>query len=564
MAFASASLRRYPLKKGLGTGMNTTPQKPNPALLLCFLLSVVVVLGGLAFAKDGLFIAKHEGDTLHMMQIVFRMADGQWPHLDFMTPIGTLAFAPIAAFVKLGFGIGHAVIYAQIVMALVLLPFVWWVSISRLSNGIAYLFCLFTMVLALALIHGEAQQSLSVSMHYNRWAWAFAFVAISLSVIPPRYYRNATVDGVVIGVALAALAMIKVTYFAAFLGPVLLGLVLHGYFRSLFFALTTGIVVAAIITGFAGMDYWFAYLRDLLAVAQSEVRPQPGHSFQAIIVAPAYLGGSILLIFSVVLLRQAKEQVGGLLLLLLAPGFIYVTYQNFGNDPQWLLLLAVLLFALRPAADVVNGRGWNMRLMLNMAGAAAIAFSAPSFLNLTFSPFRHLAAANEDYAPLLPRSTQHADLLTAKFRAYRVDATIALNDPETGLNTDADLTGRKDVVELLGETLPECTLAMGIPAWINAIVEDLEQSGLAEGKRLFAADLISSHWLYGDLLPLENGAPWYYGGLPGFESADYLLVPLCPISTEVRKQIIEIIADKTDATLNEIRRTPLYILLEKI
>jgi len=41
------------------------------------------------------------------------------------------------------------------------------------------------------------------------------------------------------------------------------------------------------------------------------------------------------------------------------------------------------------------------------------------------------------------------------------------------------------------------------------------------------------------------------------------LVPLCPISTEVRKQIIEIIADKTDATLNEIRRTPLYILLEK-
>ena len=521
------------------------------------------MLGGLAFAKDGLFIAKHEGDTLHMMQIVFRMADGQWPHLDFMTPIGALAFAPIAAFVKLGFGIGHAVIYAQIVMALVLIPFVWWIGISRLSIGIAYLFCLFVMVLVLALIHGEAQQSLSVSMHYNRWAWAFAFVAISLSVIPQHHYKNATIDGIITGVALAALAMIKVTYFAAFVVPVLLGLALHRSYRSIFFALVTGLMIALAITAFAGSGYWLAYLRDLLAVAQSEVRPQPGESFQAIVVAPAYLGGSILLIFSVVLLRQAKEQVGGLLLLLLAPGFAYVTYQNFGNDPQWLLLLAVLLFALRPAADVVNGRGWNMRLMLNMAGAAAIAFSSPSFLNLAFSPFRHLAAVNKDYAPLLPRSTQHADLLTAKIRAYRVDATVAMNDPETGLDFDADLTGRKELVELLGKQLPDCTLAMGIPAWINAIVKDLERSGLAEGKRLFAADLISSHWLYGSLLPLNGGAPWYYGGLPGFESADYLLVPLCPISTEVRKQILEIIAERNDTTLNEIRRTPLYILLEK-
>ncbi|MBS9715895.1 hypothetical protein ACFFUT_01965 [Pseudohalocynthiibacter aestuariivivens] len=521
------------------------------------------MLGGLAFAKDGLFIAKHEGDTLHMMQIVFRMADGQWPHLDFMTPIGALAFAPIAAFVKLGFGIGHAVIYAQIVMALVLIPFVWWIGISRLSIGIAYLFCLFVMVLVLALIHGEAQQSLSVSMHYNRWAWAFAFVAISLSVIPQHHYKNATIDGIIIGVALAALAMIKVTYFVAFVVPVLLGLALHRSYRSIFFALVTGLMIALVITAFAGSGYWLAYLRDLLAVAQSEVRPQPGESFQAIVVAPAYLGSSILVIFSVVLLRQAKEQVGGLLLLLLAPGFAYVTYQNFGNDPQWLLLLAVLLFALRPAADVVSGRGWNMRLMLNMAGAAAIAFSSPSFLNLAFSPFRHLAAVNKDYAPLLPRSTQHVDLLTAKIRAYRVDATVAMNDPETGLDFDADLTGRKELVELLGEQLPECTLAMGIPAWINAIVKDLERSGLAEGKRLFAADLISSHWLYGSLLPLIGGAPWYYGGLPGFESADYLLVPLCPISTEVRKQILEIIAERNDTTLNEIRRTPLYILLEK-
>ena len=87
--------------------------RPNPAILCAFLVAVWAVLGGIALAKGGFFLAKHEGDTFHLLQIVFRMTGGEWPHLDFMTPIGIMAFAPIALFVEMGAGVGKATIYRR-------------------------------------------------------------------------------------------------------------------------------------------------------------------------------------------------------------------------------------------------------------------------------------------------------------------------------------------------------------------------------------------------------------------------------------------------------------------
>lgn len=94
----------------------------KPTILALFLFTVLIAMGGAAVLKGGLYIAKHEGDTMHLMQIVFRMAEGQTPHFDFMTPIGALAFWPIAMFVKSGMGIGMAILWSQIVMALFLFP----------------------------------------------------------------------------------------------------------------------------------------------------------------------------------------------------------------------------------------------------------------------------------------------------------------------------------------------------------------------------------------------------------------------------------------------------------
>ena len=537
--------------------------RPNPLVLLGILVTALILLGGATLLKGGFYIGKHEGDTLHMMQIVFRMAEGQVPHKDFMTPIGGLAFAPIALFVKSGMGIGTATLWAQILMAAAMLPALWWVSLSRLTPKLAVFFGIVVMVLILALVHGEAQRSVSISMHYNRWAWAAAFIAILAAVIPPVHPKNSAVDGVVIGAMATILVMIKVTYFAAFAAPVLIALILTKQTRALFVAMLCGALLGGGITVWLGVDFWAAYLGDLLAVAGSDVRPQPGEPLSAVVGAPAYLGGSLVAVAGVILLRQAKADVGGLVLLLLLPGFFYVTFQNFGNDPQWLLLLAVLLLALRPLNDISNGLGWNMRNALGICAAMALALSAPSFLNLAYSPFRHLRTDVSDYVPLLPRGGVHADFQGSSLRLRRVDARVAMDEPGMGYAVLADSSQRDEAPSFMGETFDACTIELGLPTVFDTIVRDLEQAGYGGGKRVFAADIFSSHWLFGDLEPLVGGAPWYYGGLPGYDSADYLLVPICPVAQDVQAQIFKAIEERGTEALNEVRRTDLYILYSK-
>jgi len=535
--------------------------RPNPGILFAILVVFLVIFGGPSLYMGGLYIGKHEGDTLHMMEIVLRMADGQIAHLDFSTPIGSWAFAPIAYLVQAGFGIGHAFVLAQVLVAVAFIPLVWWVSVSRLTPPLAAVFGLVIMVLLLALVHGEANPAVSVSMHYNRWAWAAAFVAILAALIPPAHPKNPTLDGIVVALMMTAMVMIKVTYFAAFAVPVALGLYLTGQRRALAVAVVAGVAMVAALTAWLGVDYWRAYVSDLLSVASSDVRPNPGKAFGAVLGSPAYLGASLVAVMSVILLRQAREMTVGLVLLLLVPGFFYVTYQNFGNDPQWLMLLAILLFAFRPHTDITNPSGWNLRQAILICGVVAAAFATPSFVNMAYSPFRHARTNVAEFTPMLPRGGVNADLFAATKRVLLVNGIVARDAAGSGYDYDPEVTGAPAPLVFMGETLEQCSLESGLVAFFDTISRDLETAGYG-GSRIFAADLFSSFWLYGDFDPLVGGSPWNYGGLPGYASADFLLVPSCPTAPKLRSEILtEIEAAGTDA-LSEVRRTPIYVLYE--
>ncbi len=540
----------------------------SPLRLFSFLALSLLILGATAALRGGLMIDGHEGDTLHLIEILLRIDAGEWPHKDFMTPIGILAFAPINLFMKLGNGIGAAFIHANILVAALLLPMLWWATWSRLRGGMAYLLGFYVIVLVMALVYGGASPTIAVSMHYNRWAWGIAHVAVLLAVLPPHNHARPVLDGVLIGLSLAALALIKVTYFLA-LAPVLaLALALRKCWRGLLSGLIAGLAVAAFMTFLAGPGYWLAYMNDLLVVSQSQVRPEPGHAFTDILSAPEFVAGTALMLLAVVLLRQIGCKYEGLLLLLLLPGFAYITYQNFGNDPQWLLLFAALLFAFRPASGTANRWGWDAHSLFNLAIAAVLALSSASFFNMATSPFRLLAKERGEYTPLLGRNSPHDDILMRKERVLPVVGRTTLEIPGLdlalyGVEDSGSGNGKDETATLMGEVLQDCELEGGLEIWLTAMTRDIEQAGLARNKRILAADLISSHWLFSrQLLPLRGGAPWYYGGLPGIESADYLLVPQCPLLRRARRMILEEIDKADQITLRELRRTSYYILLE--
>ncbi|MCB1328759.1 MAG: hypothetical protein KDK28_04550 [Maritimibacter sp.] len=537
--------------------------RPSPARLAAFLLAVTAVLAGAALAKGGLYVDAHDGDTLHLLQIVLSEAQGRWPHRDFQTPVGLFATAPIALFVRLGAGVGHAVIYAQILVAVLALPAIWWAALTRFRGAVSYAFGALILVLILALVYGGRSPDLSISMHYNRWAWAAAFVALALAVLPPDDARRAPViDGLLIGGAVFALALIKVTYVAAFLGPIAVALIARRSMPTLLTAAATGLAGAAGVALVAGPWFWPGYIRDLLVVVGSEVRTKQGVSVIDVANTPENLGPTLVLLAGVILLRQAGRKLEGLLLLLLAPAFLYVTFQNWGNDPKWVWFLGLMLLTLRPTEAARGEAGGGAGQKMLIAAVAALALASPSVINLASSPFRHLAVDTADYVPLLAGNPDGADLQMPRSSALRINAVVALDTPGAPFDAYYDPELRRYSATFRGETFPDCQIEDGYVAWYETLSADLRDSGLVEGKTLFVADILSPFWLYGAGDPLPGGTPWYYAGLPGWDAADYLLVPNCPVSMGVRKLILDAV-EAAGTPVTEVRRNAYYVLYAK-
>lgn len=518
---------------------------------------VLAVQSAALLLKGGFHVAMHEGDTLHLLDMMMRMAEGQWPHLDFMTPIGVLAVAPMAALAALGVGAGQAILGAQVAVAVLLFPVVVRVAASRFPGAWAHAFGIYTLVLVLALIHGEEARASSISMHYNRWAWALAYVAIPLALLPPIGPARPRLDGVVIGLAMAGLALMKMTYFVALAGPVALAILLRRDRAMALAAIGAGLAVAAFLTLLAGPSFWLTYAADLLTVARSESRPEPGEALGSVYAGPAHMTATLLIAVAVILLRQTPAKNAGLVLLLLFPAFVYITWQNWGNDPQWLFLLAFLVMALRPPAGTVLRFGYDLRQALTIVAVAAFANGAGSAINLASSPLHHYALDTGEMMPLVPGNPALADVLGDRDRALkRAELRPA---PLTGIGLEAyAATEAEEPVVIAGEVMPDCTAQGAFTATYVALARDLEAAGYG-GTGILAADLLSGFWLFGDFRAVRGAAPWYYDGLPGLEDSDYLLVPLCPTTPKVREFVAKAVAER-GLTLTEVRRTPLYIL----
>ncbi|MCA0919477.1 hypothetical protein [Pseudooceanicola nanhaiensis] len=487
----------------------------------------------------------HEGDMLHLADIVLRMHMGQVPHLDFTTPLGGWGFQPMVFLADMGFPLGKAMVWSQILVALILLPAIGWVALSRFGPALALAFGLGEVMLITGLIHGETAAAVSLSMHYNRWAWAIGFLVAVMVLLPPRAgedARSVRIDGVLIGLAMAALAMIKVTYCLALAVPALIMLPVLGRVRVLLWALGVSFAVLAVVAVVEGPAYWIGYANDLLGTTQS-ARKYPGPPFAGVVFSPAYTAGTAAAVAAVILLaRQAQTRNMARGAFLFVAGFIVITWQNFGTDPYWLAFLALFLAALIER-EAVPGKG-------ALAGVALVALTlfTPVLLNLAWSPLRHVLADAGDYRPLSETHGEVAGIYLLRERSEAAKAERVLIE-----------TGEPEVTEFEGRSLPACAYKGSIVTLTETELKQLADMGLTGGPQPLVADLVSPHWIVSDFTPLPGGAPWTYVGAPGLAAAGHLMVPLCAIDGRVQARVLEAV-EESGRTLSLVGETQLFLL----
>lgn len=533
--------------------------RANPFLLTGIFVVFVLAYGALPWLAGGLYLDNHEGDSYHFLDILLRMEAGQVPHIDFVTPLGVLTFLPIVLLMQAGFSAGAATILAQLGVACLLLPFVVYVCTTRLTRGVALMFGLFTLGLVLALSYGSAGSGVTVSMHYNRWAWSISFVILALAMIPAMRAERPLLDGGIIGLLAGLLLLLKITYFVTIVPVAALALAMRWGVRGIAAAVIGGLVVVIAATICFGPAFWLAYLHDLRVVTGSDVRPYVGVALNEIVVGPTYIAATLVGLATVMMVRKTHHTAVATAVVLLIPAFIYISYQNFGNDPQWLLFVPVLLLALRPEEGFAQVFGVDLRKAMGTTALVAVAVFFPSLFNIAMSPFEHLAFDRSRFVPMLPETAGHQDVFIREDRGYMMTAQIWKDQEPGPWAKYEERVERPPEPELAGVTFPNCEWMAGSRAFFDEITADLQASNIPEGSRIFTTDILVGFWMFGPYAAPENSAPWYYGDLSGLENSDYVLVPKCGFVNRVRGIMIDDLA-ASDAEFTLVRDNALYAI----
>lgn len=490
----------------------------------------------LARVNDGsVLILSFDGDAIHMAQIVNRILGGDIPHQDFHTPLGVMAFLPIVFLMKFGMGLGSAFGYAPVLIGLLSLPAVHWIGVSRLSPSGALALGTVFLVQLFALVHGGTDATVAASMYYNNWGWAIAALIVVMVVLPntrPGRYAD-WAEPVFLGCGMGFLVLTKVT-FAVFLLPVVVvALLVSRQFRTLGFGVLVAVVfMIGVTVQFGLIGYWTGYVQDLLFVSGSAARAQPGDALAVLLLRPAQIVGVLALIAGFVLLRQARDASGSLLFLLLGVGWILISHQNWQNDPHWLIVAGLVMIGLARDVVLYNRYGWPLQTAMRTVAVVFFAAGLPLLATQVQSLMVHRGLSAERFDPAF---THHFndDLRFRNVSGGPFSATVA----HPGL--EAKPVAPTVFAEI---ALPQCQKADGLVAELVQTGAQLDQFAQTRGQQVLYADWVNALWLFSDVARLQGGAPWYYGGTTGFENADYLVVPKCPMGQAVRGLMLDAIA----------------------
>ena len=441
---------------------------------------VFVIFPLLLLTSPVLFLDDMALDVFVPLDGAWRMHHGQWPHIDFYTPIGALYYALL--------GLAGPGAKAPIYANLILLPFTafaaFFLTRDRLPGPIRLALVLYIAFMTISPRTLDQQLLVSHLASYNRHGWVFTSLVLTGVLLQPktRTTRDSVVEGILLTLCVVACFYLKVTFFALS-GAVLIAVVLFGG-TNRFTALATGVASLALV-GLAVLltETTGAYIDDLQRAA---VAGSDGEKLLRTDRFGSIFNGNrseILVLFAmwIGLIRTSKdeteENAASFEVVRLAAVFALCGLVTSQSHDHAMPVLAVLIVV---SAKVWHDR-WRVRedhpFASNLTWAAALAFLALTISLDGFTVVKHA---------VMSRSSAAVPL--ANVEGPISDVRIPKVAPDTESPLDRVLEG----------TLPYDAYDNLNPPWarddaivLDDAVELLERNGLTD-KRIASLTFSSS------------------------------------------------------------------------
>jgi hypothetical protein len=242
------------------------------AIALLFLFTIVAIIS----MNVGLVpINAIPWDVLLILDGGWRIFDGQIPHVDYYNPIGLLTYLLTAIGMNVGQPSASSVAYGNTLLFVILIPWAWFITRSRLSAIDSFLVVVFLGFLLIApRALGFNSESTTYAMLYNRQGFVlFSMLALELFVAPRASVRHKfLLSGLSCGLLLGLIFFCKVSYFIIALFAVFIQPFLFGYSSAWLLGSIAGFALSylAIQVGFHFDFSLSSYLADIQLAGKAQ------------------------------------------------------------------------------------------------------------------------------------------------------------------------------------------------------------------------------------------------------------------------------------------------------
>ena len=516
--------------------------------VLCVLtVAVLAVVFGRGISHSGAFV----NDSFVFFDGIDRIAAGQVPNKDFLSPVGPLPYLlPYYGYLIVG-GYSGAVEMASL---LLLVPVLLCAAVFlyNATSQAAALLIIGTIagVIVVPLVPGENAELMSHAMQYNRWGWGLLLAVFLLGLPPHNGGRWIVLVSTLGAVLLSALFLTKVTYFIFAVGYLGLLVIFPDPRRWIGIA---SLLIGAVMLGLIALlqsEMVLGYIGSIQEALQAD-GPQRDPYFTVAFGSRTTLIFLVLAAYCILLQRLAWREI--LLAGFIAMSGIIIIDQNY----QWKFIVTI------PAAFVILASSTNRQSEAGQ-NSASVAIAAcylallPFVVDWAQVTLKHLmpgaASAAQFESPELAKMyvEDHGEVLSG--------GKIFHDGP---VDVQALLQGKVDILPLS---------QLEYVASLNDGARLLRSAGAVDAE-VFTLDFTNALALLVDSPREMNGYSWLHFGrnvseetLPPasefFEGAGYVMVPLSTLTgTSVRKPIALYGQDLINRT-SEVAQSPYWVLLK--